>query len=177
MIRLFSAIGLPPEARAALARRQAGLDGARWVAPENLHVTLRFFGELREDVAYDLDAELGGLAARPFEIELAGVGAFGEGVDIHVVWAGVAENPALAHLAAACESAARRVGLKAETRRYRPHVTLAYLKRPDPADVAAWIQANNLLKSPPIAVESFALYSSRLGGEGAHYRVEREYRL
>jgi 2'-5' RNA ligase len=177
MIRLFAAVGLPAEVRIALTRRQTGLDGARWVAPENLHVTLRFFGELREDVAHDLDAELSGVQARPFEIELAGVGAFGDGADISVVWAGVVENPALSHLAAACETAARRAGLKPEKRRYKPHVTLAYLKRPDPADVAAWIQANNLLKSPPIVVESFALYSSRLGGEGAHYQVERQYRL
>ena len=54
-------------------------------------------------------------------------------------------------------------------------VTLAYLKRANPEEVAAWIQANNLLRSPPIAVDGFQLYSSHLGSERAHYRVERTY--
>jgi 2'-5' RNA ligase len=94
-----------------------------------------------------------------------------------VLWAGVEEAEPLVRLAKACETAARRAGLKPETRRYRPHLTLAYLRRPDPAEVAAWIQANNLLKSPPIRVERFGLYSSFLGSEQAHYRVEAEYPL
>jgi 2'-5' RNA ligase len=177
MIRLFAALPLPPAIGQALARRQGGVDNARWVPPENLHVTLRFFGDVREDVARDLDSELAAIDARPFEFGLEGVGAFGEGADIHVVWAGVVESEPLRRLAAACETAARRAGLKPEKRRYKPHVTLAYLKRPDPAEVARWIQANNLLKSPPIPAESFALFASTLGSEGAHYRVVAEYPL
>ncbi len=177
MIRLFAAVAIPGEIGQALLRRQTGVDGARWRPPESLHVTLRFFGDIREDIARDLDSELVGLHGRAFDLELGGVGAFGEGPDLHVLWAGVAENEALRRLAKACEAAARRVGLKPETRTYRPHLTLAYLRRPDPAEVAQWIQANNLLKSPPIRVESFGLYSSFLGSEQAHYRLEAEYRL
>jgi RNA 2',3'-cyclic 3'-phosphodiesterase len=177
MIRLFAALPLPAEIGQALARRQAGIENARWRPLESLHVTLRFFGEVREDVGRDLDAELAAIDGEPFDIVLEGAGSFGDGAEIHAVWAGVAESPALARLAGACETAARRAGLKAEKRRYRPHVTLAYLRHADPAEVAAWIQANNLLKSPPIRVESFALFSSRLGGEGASYRIEAEYPL
>ncbi|HLZ74337.1 RNA 2',3'-cyclic phosphodiesterase [Phenylobacterium sp.] len=177
MIRLFAAVALPEEIGQALARRQAGVEGARWRPLASLHVTLRFFGDIREDIARDLDSELVGLHGQAFDLELAGVGAFGEGPDLHVLWAGVAENEALRRLAKACESAARRVGLKPETRVYRPHLTLAYLRRPDPAEVAAWIQANNLLRSPPIRVASFGLYSSFLGSEQAHYRLEAEYPL
>jgi 2'-5' RNA ligase len=177
MIRLFAALALPPEIAAGLVRRQSGLDAARWRPPEALHVTLRFFGDLREDVARDLDAELAGVAVRPFEIELSGVGAFGEGRDIHAIWAGVSRTPALSRLARACERAARAVGLKPEGRRYRPHVTLAYLRHADPAEVAGWIQANNLLKSPPILVDHFGLYSSRQTKEGSVYRLEAEYPL
>lgn len=177
MIRLFAALPMPPEVAVALGRRQTGIDGARWSPPENLHLTLRFFGEVREDIARDLDAELMTLRARPFEIALSGVGAFGEGPDLHVVWAGVERSEPLEQLARACEGAARRAGLKAEGRAYRPHITLGYLKRPDPAEVGAWVQANNLLKSPPIRVENFGLYSSFLGSEQAHYRLEAEYPL
>jgi 2'-5' RNA ligase len=177
MIRLFAAIPVLDEIAAGLALRQAGLDGARWRTAAQLHLTLRFFGEVREDVARDLDAELAAVAGAPFEIVLEGVGAFGEADDLNAVWAGVAEQPELRRLAKACETAARRAGLKPETRHYRPHVTLAYLRHPASDKVAAWIQANNLLKSPPIRVDRFGLYSSFLGGEGAQYRLEAEYRL
>jgi len=177
MIRLFAAVAVPDEIARALAHRQTGLDGARWRTPAQLHVTLRFFGEIREDVARDLDSELAGVRGAPFDISLEGVGAFGEGPDLSAVWAGVAESPALKRLAKACETAARRVGLKPETRHYHPHLTLAYLRHAGPEKVAGWIQANNLLHSPPIRVDRFGLYSSFLAGEGAQYRLEAEYPL
>jgi 2'-5' RNA ligase len=177
MIRLFAALSLPAEVGTALQRRQIGVEGARWRPLSALHITLRFFGEIREDVARDLDLELTGVRSEPFDLELEGVGAFGEGADIHTIWAGVAENPALRRLAKACEIAARRAGLKADPRHYRPHVTLAYLRHADPAEVGAWVQANNLLKSPPIRVDRFGLYSSVLTGDGSVYTLEREYLL
>lgn len=177
MIRLFAAVAPPPEIAAALVRRQTGVEGARWSPPHNLHVTLRFFGDVREDIARDLDGELATLGGRPFEIALQGVGAFGEGPDVHVLWAGVTESPELKRLAKACEAAARRAGLKPERRPYRPHLTLAYLRGADPAEVGAWVQANNLLKSPPFTVASFGLYSSHPGKGGAHYRLEADYPL
>lgn len=177
MIRLFAALSLPDDIVRTLTRRQTGVEGARWRPPESLHVTLRFFGEIREDIARDLDDELAAITAPGFDLVLEGAGSFGDGQDITAIWAGVAENPALNRLAEACETAARRAGLKPEKRRFKPHVTLAYLKHVDPGQVAAWIQANNLLKSPPIRVDRFGLYSSFLGGETAHYRLEAEYPL
>jgi len=89
----------------------------------------------------------------------------------------VAENADLRQLAGRCEAAARRAGLVPDRRVYRPHVTLAYLSRPDPPDVAAWIQRNNLLKSPPFGVASFGLYSSRRGSSGPAYHLEKDYPL
>jgi 2'-5' RNA ligase len=177
MIRLFAALPIPEDIGLALTRRQTGVEGARWRPLDALHVTLRFFGDVREDIARDLDAELMGVRGQAFDFELSGVGAFGEGPDIHVLWAGLAESEPLRRVAKACESAARRAGLKPETRNFRPHLTLAYLRHPDPAEVAAWIQANNLLKSPSIRVTRFGLYSSFLGSEQAHYRLEAEYPL
>lgn len=177
MVRLFAAVAIPDEVGMALKKRQKGIEGARWRPLDALHVTLRFFGDVREDVARDLDVELLSVAGRPFEMTLEGAGSFGEGPDIHAVWAGVTENGELRRLAQACEAAARRAGLKAEHRHYRPHVTLAYTRHPDPATVAGWIQAHNLLKSPPIRVESFGLYSSHATKEGSRYRLEAEYPL
>ena len=101
----------------------------------------------------------------------------GEGGETHALWAGVASSEPLKVLAGRCEAAARRAGLKAETRAYKPHLTLAYLKRPDPGRVAAWVQAHNLLKSPPFRVDRFGLYSSWLSNDGSRYDLEREYPL
>ena len=177
MIRLFAAIAIPPEIAQGLERRQQGLPGARWRPLESLHVTLRFYGEITEPAAADLDAELATVAGRPFDLALQGVGTFGEGNDVNAVWAGVADSEPLRVLAGRCEAAARRAGLKAETRAYKPHVTLAYLKRPEPGRVAAWVQGHNLLKSPPFGVDRFGLYSSWLSSDGSRYDLEREYRL
>ena len=177
MIRLFAAVAVPPDLGEGLQARQTGLAGANWRPLEAFHITLRFFAELREDVADDLHLELERIAASPMVLELEGVGSFGEGHEIHAVWAGVKESPELRRLAKACETAARRARLTPDTRAYRPHVTLAYLKRPDPAEVAGWLSANALLKSPPFEVKSFGLYSSRLLSGGSRYQLEQIYRL
>ena len=177
MIRLFAAVAIPQQIAEGLARRQQGLPGARWRPLDSLHVTLRFFGEVQEPVAADLDDELAKLTGRPFELQLNGVGAFGEGREVRAVWAGVGDSESLRVLAGRCEAAARRAGLKAEGRAYRPHVTLAYLKRPDPEQVAAWVQGHNLLRSPPFPIDRFGLYSSWPTSEGSRYELEREYPL
>jgi 2'-5' RNA ligase len=177
MIRLFAAMAIPQEIAEGLARRQQGLPGARWRPAEALHVTLRFFGEVSEAVADDLDAELSSVAGEALTLQLEGVGAFQDGDDIHAVWAGLAENPPLRQLAKRCEGAARKAGLAPDKRIWRPHLTLAYLRRAEPARVAAWVQGHNLLKSPPFRVASFGLYSSRLGHDGSSYGLEREYPL
>lgn len=177
MIRLFAAIAIPSEIGEGLARRQQGLPGARWRPTDAFHITLRFAGEISEEVADDLDAELNVVSGEALTLQLEGVGSFQDGDDIHAVWAGVAENPALHQLARRCETAARKAGLKPDTRAWKPHVTLAYLRHAEPARVAAWVQGHNLLKSPPFRVSSFGLYSSHLGHDAASYRLERAYPL
>jgi 2'-5' RNA ligase len=177
MIRLFAALPIPPEIAQGLARRQEGLPGARWSRPENLHLTLRFFGELPETTAADLDEALGAIGGAPLDVELAGVGAFGEGQDVRSVWAGVTPNAPLTQFAKRCETAARRCGLKPETRAFRPHVTLAYLKRAPADKVAAWVQEHNLLRSQTWRATWFGLYSSWRTEDGSRYELERTYPL
>jgi 2'-5' RNA ligase len=177
MIRLFAAIPIPEEIGEGLVRRQQGLPGARWRPTDAFHLTLRFAGEVSEATADDLDAELNLVSGEALMLSLEGVGSFQDGDDIHAVWAGVAENPALHRLARRCETAARKAGLKPDTRAWKPHVTLAYLRYAEAAPVAAWVQTHNLLKSPPFRVTRFGLYSSHLGHGGSTYRLEREYRL
>ena len=178
MVRLFAALPIPPDVAETLKRRQSGLPGAKWRAEEALHVTLAFYGEMDGRKADELASELTRVTAEPLDIELNGVGAFGEGHRTHAIWAGVAPNDRLGVLAGRCRAAGERAGLKLEARAYRPHVTLAYLKpQSDPDRIGAWITGHNLLHSPLFRIDRFALYSSVLTQGGSQYVVEREYLL
>ena len=178
MIRLFAALPVPGLIADGLERRQSGLPGARWRPAETLHVTLRFFGEVDGHVAAELDAALAEVRGEAFDVGLQGAGAFGDRERMRAVWAGVGESEPLRRLAGKCDLAARRAGLKAEARAYRPHVTLAYLKRQaDARRVAAWVAGHNLLQSPPWRADRFALYSSWSGPDGSRYEEERSYPL
>jgi len=178
MIRLFAALEVPPEIGEALARRQQGLPGARWRPVDSLHITLRFFGDIPEDQAAELDHALSRVEGGPFDVRLEGVGHFGEGRQLQAIWAGVRDSEPLRQLAGRCDAAARRAGLKPEGRAYKPHVTLAYLKRDVSQDrVAAWIASHNLLASPSWRATWFGLYSSWRSSEGSRYDLEREYPL
>lgn len=175
MIRLFAAIEVPEPIGRDLARLQTGLPRARWRPLEALHITLRFFGEIDERRADDLDAELSRITSPGFDVVLKGVGEFGEAHVSDAVWAGVEANEPLKVLAGRCEAATRRAGLEPSTRTYHPHVTLAYLRGTPSDRVAAWIRTHNLKTFEPFRVNRFGLYSSRLGSGGSTYTLEREY--
>lgn len=177
MIRLFATVEIPQEIGEDLTAAQRGLEGARWRPLDALHVTLRFFGEVTENTASDLDTELSAVTPSPFDLAVEGAGSFGEGHKARAIWAGVSESEPLRQLAAKCESAARRAGLEPENRRYKPHVTLAYLKRTDHQQVAGWIARHSLLRTPPFRVTWFGLWSSTLSPSGSTYTLEREYPL
>ena len=177
MIRLFAALELPSEITAGLIERQRGLPGADWRPEEALHITLRFFGEIQNTVASDLDDALAEIAMPSFDLHLEGAGAFGDDDHMRAVWAGVGASEPLHRLAKKCETAARKVGLKGEARTYRPHVTLAYIRRASPQKTGEWVVNNNLIQSPVWRVRRFSLYSSWLSQDGSRYDVERTYQL
>jgi 2'-5' RNA ligase len=177
MIRLFAALEVPFDIAEALVALQTGVPDARWRPTEALHVTLRFFGEVSEPMAEDIDDALGRIRQTPFPVQIDGAGAFGAAEDMRAVWAGVVASEPLARLAGKCETAARKLGLKGEARAYRPHITLAYLNHSPEPRVAAWVAQHNLFKPTPWTADRFGLYSSRLGPDGSRYTLEREYRL
>ena len=178
MLRLFTALPVPFDVAQTLQRRQTGLPGARWRPLEALHVTLAFYGAVSERQADDLAAELARVPGGAFEIELKGVGAFGDAHRSHTLWAGLEPNERLTVLAGRCRAAGERAGIRMEPRVYRPHLTLAYLKtQTNPDRVGAWITGHNLLHSPAIRIDRFGLYSSVLNEGGSHYQLEQDYPL
>lgn len=178
IMRLFVALELPWPLREQLAALAVGLQGARWVPPENYHITLRFIGEAPRHAAEEIDLALAGLQGRGFDLALAGVGALEKAGRVNTLWAGVERNPALDHLRAKIETALQRAGLAADRRRFQPHVTLARLDAlaAEPR-LAAWVQAHNLFRAAPFRVTHFTLFSSLLGKEQPVYAAEVEYAL
>ena len=176
MIRLFVGLGLPAEVARRLETLGGGIPGARWVAARNLHVTLRFIGEVDEGMAAEIDAALLALRAPGFDLSLDGFGTFGRGKPNHL-WAAVERAPGLMHLQGRVEAALGRLGLMAESRRYLPHVTLARLSDPPPDRLQAFIAGNSPFQAGPWSVEHFVLYRSHLGRSGAEYEALAEYPL
>ena len=176
-MRLFVALELPSSLRTRLSWMAGGLQGARWVPPENYHLTLRFIGEVPGWRAEELDQALAGLRAPGFELVLSGVGTHSKGGKVTALWIGVDRNPALDHLQAKVETALQRAGLEAERRRFVPHVTLARMDGVPEAKIVGWVQGHNLFRSDPVRVEHFTLFRSRLGKEQAVYDAEVEYPL
>ena len=160
-LRLFAALAIPDEIADRLLPLMRGVPGAKWRPRENLHLTLRFFGDVPEPTADEIGAELARLAEAhaPFDLQLKGAGAFGR-ADPHALYMGVGESAALKKLAADCERAARRAGLKPESRKFIPHVTMAYLNNADLTRVQAFETRLGLFQTPAFRVESFGLYSS-----------------
>jgi len=175
-LRLFAGFDIPDPQATQLNALQKGVPGASWRPREALHVTLRFFGDLDERLAEDLDHELGAIACAPFEVTLKDIGWFGHDAPSSL-WVGVEERPALRNLAAACERAARRVRLEPDPRLYTPHVTLAYCRHALPDEAVAFVQRTSPFRAEPFLVDRFFLYSSWLGKGPAAYVEEAEYPL
>ncbi len=176
-MRLFVALDLPWELKQRLTMLAGGVPGARWVPPENFHLTLRFIGETPKHRAEEIDAALLALRAPVFPLTLGGIGTFSKAGRAVALWAGVERSPPLDHLQNKIETALQRVGLEPERRRFAPHVTLARLDNVAESKLAGYVQSHNLFRAEPIAVQHFTLFSSRRGKEMAAYTPEVEYEL
>jgi RNA 2',3'-cyclic 3'-phosphodiesterase len=177
MLRLFLAIPLPDATADRLLPFQSGLPGARWSSRANLHLTLRFLGEIDERLAEDVDAELGEIEYAPFRLSLFGAGLFG-GEDPHTAYIGVRENPELDDLHRRVERAVRNCGLPPDPRNWKPHVTIAYLRGTTLHQAMAFEANAALFEAPPFDVTAFEMWSSthRQRG-GSHYESVATYPL
>jgi len=174
--RLFTAIEIPEAMRLRLSLLRAPIAGAKWVQPEDMHITLRFAGDIDGRTADDLADLLAEADVPPFTVSINGGGAFG-GRDPRVLWAGVEAGPELEALYRANERAARAAGLEPDPREFRPHVTLARMRRARHAEVARFLDENGDLRMEPFPVTRFVLLSARPGSGGPPYVVEAAYPL
>jgi 2'-5' RNA ligase len=175
-MRLFVALPLPQSVAQSLLLIQGGVPGARWQSREQLHLTLRFIGEVDNQTAILLDEVLAAIHAPAFDMQLHAVGQFG-GHHMHSLWAAVRPNEALQHLQRKVDSAIRKIGQPQDAHKFTPHVTLARLRHPEPGKAVEWLAQHALYTSPEFTVGAFQLYSSKLTSDGSIYRVEQDYPL
>jgi 2'-5' RNA ligase len=175
MPRLFTAVEIPANIGQSLALLRGGLPGARWVEPENYHVSLRFIGDIDDALAREIADMLGQVKRPRFDLRIDGLDSFG-GNRPRVVVAAVPAVPELVDLQADHERLMQRVGLEPE-RKYRPHVTLARLRDTSSRQVADFLSTRQPFRSTPFPVSRFVLYSSRASVGGGPYVIEAEYPL
>ena len=176
MHRLFVAIRPPEHTRDLLIDTMDDSPDFRWQDDSQLHLTLRFIGEVERPVAEDLAAALGRIRARPFDIRIKGVGRFDQRSS-GALWAGVEPKEPLAALAAKIERLCQQCGLEPERRAFHPHITLARWKGRRSGDAEAFVARHRALASEPFAVDAVALFESRLSRHGAHYEEVASYPL
>ena len=176
MPRLFTGVEIPADIGQSLAMLRGGLPGARWITPENYHLTLRFIGDVDDVIAHEVASLLGRIKRDAFELYFEGLTSFG-GRKPRAVVATVSPTQALLDAQAEQERLMQRIGLEPEGRKYLPHVTLARLRASSNRDVAEYLSVRGLFRTTTFRVSRFVLFSSRASVGGGPYVVEASYTL
>ena len=176
MPRLFAGLEIPQQAALALSMMRGGLPGARWIDPENYHITLRFIGDIDDRLANEIDGLLDQVKRRPFEVRFGEIASFG-GRKPRAVIVTVDPVAQLVELQADLERLLQRVGLEPEGRKFTPHVTLARLRDSSSQQVAEYLSLRGPVFVTPFRVSRFVLFSSKASVGGGPYVVEAAYPL
>ena len=176
--RLFVARTPPPAVRDSLAARAVPLPGVAWTRPEQLHVTLRFLGDVPPEQIEPLIARLETVRVGPFILPLEGVGSFPPNRPPRIVWMGVGSgHPRLFQLRQRLDDALLAAGMQLDVRTFHPHVTLARAAESAASAVSHWLHTRRDATAPPFRVEAFELYSSVLQPAGAVHTLLRRFAL
>jgi len=150
---------------------------AKWIDPQQIHLTIRFIGEVDGDTFLDIKTTLAQLSFKPFSLALKGVGHFPPRGKPRVLWVGIAQSQPLQSLKGRIDKILATVGLQPEGRKFSAHITLARLKNSPIHTVANFLAGNALFSREPFEVKDFKLYSSTLTPKGAIHKVEEVYPL
>jgi len=162
--------------RERLISLMGGVAHARWQRDEQLHLTLRFIGEVDRHRAEDIVAALGTVYHPVFDLALDGVGQFDRKGRMDSLWIGVSPQEPARLLHNKIDQALVRVGLEPETRAYLPHITIARFGR-TAGSVGGLVGASGGVSSEPFAMTEFCLYESDTGHDGSVYTIVERYRL
>ncbi|MCL1980359.1 MAG: RNA 2',3'-cyclic phosphodiesterase [Proteobacteria bacterium] len=175
--RLFVAVDPSDSVRKQLALLCCGLPDARWLAPDQMHLTLCFIGEVDGAIFLDIRETLAEIVAPPFDLRVRGVGFFPPRGQPRVVWAGIERCESLLSLQRKIVTLLIRMGIELENRKYTPHITLARLQHTPATKVGKYLGENGLFSGGTFTVDHFSLYTSVLGRKGASHCIEQTYLL
>ncbi|MGK7368970.1 MAG: RNA 2',3'-cyclic phosphodiesterase [Candidatus Halalkalibacterium sp. M3_1C_030] len=176
-MRLFTAITIPEEVKDKLQALKKPIKGLKWQDKTQMHLTLRFIGEIDERSAQNVNRELEKVSISSFSIELARLGSFPQRGTPKVLWIGVKDNSSLNDLHARIELACRNAGLEPDERSFKPHITIARNKGADGEKVKSYLENHSTPDFEPIKVTDFYLFRSELTPQGAVHHIEKKYNL
>lgn len=176
--RLFVSLGLPEPCRAALAALMEPMEGVRWTRPEQLHLTLRFLGDVLEEQAQRMVASLAQVQVEPFLLPLEGTGTFPPRGNPKILWAGLGNaHTRLFQLRQRVDDALLSAGWQGELRSFEPHITLGRVIQSSVKATEAWLHKHRTFEGPPFRVNSFQLMASELNSAGPMHRVHTDFLL
>lgn len=177
MPRLFTGLQVPSDVAFALALKRGGLQGARWIDPDNYHITLRYIGDVDHRTANEVSDVLERFVhSEGFAVTISHLGAFG-GNKPRALYAGAEMNETMVRLQASQERMLQRIGLLPDGRKFTPHVTLARLRDTHPEEVARYIALSGRFAPLTFTAHQFVLFSSKESAGGGPYVIEQSYPL
>ena len=182
-MRVFVAVEIPEPIRADLPRLQASLSEAgmrnvRWVRPSAIHLIFRFCGEISSEIVQCVGERFfSGAPFPPFQVRLGRLGVFPPKGPPRVLFLGFEQVDRLRQLAAWVADRVEAADLPRERRAFQPHLTLGRFEAGARSGPVDGLQAPKEIGGKEMSVESFVLFRSHLGPEGARYETVREFRL
>lgn len=176
MPRLFAALEVPHDAALSLSLLRGGLPGARFIEVEDYHITLRFFGDMSNEIADELVHALDHIERKSFNLRLKGIDVFGSKTP-HSIYASVEPCEELLLLQSDIDRIAKRLGLKSDKGKYIPHVTIARLKQVKLDDLLPYLSSHGHFETGYFPVNRFVMMSSHESIGGGPYIVEEHWQL
>lgn len=176
--RLFVAIPIPAFARERLAELHRELPQLSWISRENIHLTLKFIGEVEKETQAAVQKKLHEIQVKPFLLAVSGVGIFPDRGNPSVLWAGLGTaHPHLFQLHKQVNDLLFSIGIEPDRRIYRPHITLSRCKGTSRESLHPFLRKHTSFETAPFRVEMFHLLASELRPDGPRYDCLESYEL
>ena len=177
--RLFFGVELPEGVRTSISKIvPKSVRGLRWVPHRNLHLTMRFLGDVGSEMEEKIVASMGGVAVERFTLPLEGAGAFPPRGRAKVLWIGVGHgHPSLFQLRQQLDDRLLALGLDCDLRDFHPHVTVARVDHGGEGSARKVLKRLEGFEGPVFRVDALSLFESQLSSEGARYQVLERFRF
>ena len=177
MLRLFAGLAVPWDLAVRMEPLMKGLPGARFVDEDNLHLTLRFIGEVTHDDAEEIAHEISRIDHPLITLACQGLGTFGESHLAHSLWVDLKPNDSLAALQKKVDGAVVRAGQPREGRKFKPHITIARTRGVHADRLHSYLERHAGFRAPPVTIDHITLFSSVLHKDGSIYTPEVDFPL